>query len=76
MNASGPHCFIYAFFLFLQAITNIFYDKKDSWHNFGTKFADFFRNMMRLKFSFRIWFGEPFVFMHREAILTVGGRRR
>jgi hypothetical protein len=31
---------------------------------------------MRLKSSFQILFGEPFVFMHREAIQTVGGRRR
>jgi hypothetical protein len=30
---------------------------------------------LRLKASFRIWFSDPFVFMHREAILTVGGRR-
>ena len=76
VNASGPHRFIYKFPLFLHANTVIFYDKKDSWHNIGTKFADFLRHIMQLKFSFRIWFGVPFVFMHREGIQTVGGRRR
>ena len=76
MNASGPHRFIYTFFLFLHAITLIFNDKMNYRYNFGTKFADFLRNIMRLKSSFRIWFGAPFVFMHREGIQTVGGRRR
>jgi len=70
-----PCCFIYMFFLIIQAITNTFYAKMDSLYNFGTKFADFVRHYLRLNASFRICFSDPFVFMHREAILTVGGRR-
>ncbi len=48
----------------------------DSWYGFGTKFADFVLYTLRLNASFRIWFSDPFVFMHREAILTVRGKRR
>jgi hypothetical protein len=69
-------CFICMFFLIIHAITDIFHVKKDSGHNFGTKFADFIRHNMRLKTSFQILFGKPFVFMHREAFQTAGGRRR
>lgn len=68
-------CFIYMIFLIIHAITNMIYSKRDSSYSFGTKFADFLRHNMRLKISFRILFGEPFVFVYREAILTVGGRR-
>lgn len=76
MGGSMSYCFIYMIFLIIQAITNMIYAKGDSSYNFGTKFADFPRHIMLLKSRFRIWFGEPFVFMHREAILSVGGRRR
>ena len=68
-------CFICIYFLIIHAITNIIYDKMNSRYNFGTKFADFVRHNLRLNASFRNWFSDPFVFMHREAILTVGGRR-
>jgi hypothetical protein len=68
-------CFIYVLFLIIHAITNMIYNKRDFSYSIGTKFADFLRHNMRLQIRFRILFGEPFVFMHREAILTVGGRR-
>ena len=62
VGESMPYFFIYMFLLIIHTITNVFYAKRDSWYNFGTKFADFVRHTLHLKASFRILFSDPFVF--------------
>ena len=58
---SMPFCFICIFSLIIHAIIDIISFKKDSRYNFGTKFADFRHNDLRLISSFRNLFGESLV---------------
>jgi hypothetical protein len=62
VDESLPSRFINMFILIMQAITNIFYVKMNSWNNIGTKFADFVRHNLRLKTSFQILFGGHLIY--------------
>jgi hypothetical protein len=75
VNGRFPHRFIYVIFLIILAITNIYYVQGHSWYNIGTMLAKLVRHTLCLETSTQFLFDGPLVFMHREAILTVGRRR-